>query len=163
MNWPGSEPGYGPITQPTRQPRYVLWAIVISFTALGLLVAGLFLVGRRAVTQGEALVTRFHDQLRAGKIEEIVAEADPDIANQPKLLREPLVEVQQKLGKPVSASNLNFHRSLNKEGSFLALKYFTAYEKGSATESFTFRYHEGKPRLYFYRAEIEVDDEAGEE
>lgn len=141
-----------PYRTPTR--KRVLWKWSLAITAI----VAVFLVWQcgNAVLQGRRLATpavdRFHQQLNAGKFEEIYQEAAQGFREGGK--HEDIVRflnaVHAKLGNAgaTSAGNINVNATPN--GTFVTTEYNTKFEKGDALETFTWLKAGGALKLHAY-------------
>jgi len=100
----------------------------------------------------ESEVTRFHQELTAGKFDQIYTAAADDLKKVTgqqefvKLLR----AVNSKLGPTRVVKRTGWNVNVTTSGSFVALTFDTQFEKGRGTEQFVYRITGGKALLAGY-------------
>jgi uncharacterized protein DUF3887 len=128
--------------QPPPRKRVLLkWSLL----ATGLLLAyGLWQCGSGLVKGGQAsdaAVAEFHHNLNAGSFEEIYSRSDQVFQESGK--KEELFKfftaIHKKLGNAGNASRGGINVNANTSGTFITVTYTTTYDKGAATETFTWR------------------------
>jgi hypothetical protein len=89
----------------------------------------------------EAAIAHFHDLFNEGKLEDIWAESSSQFqaAGKKSKYDEFMQAVQQKLGKSVSSSNVNWNIKSFNGNTTVVMVQQTKFEKGDGTESFTFQ------------------------
>lgn len=101
----------------------------------------------------DAAVLHFHGQLNSGQYEDIYREADRDLSQEAKhdeLVRL-LQAVHTKLGNVGTEKLLSITvNTTTNGGTFTVTQYQTAFARGSAIETFTWRKHNGALKLYGY-------------
>ena len=103
-------------------------------------------------TAAEPEVAKFHDRINAGQYEAIYANSDPDFqkaAPKDKVLAL-FAAIERKLGHFKSASEITWNVRTFNMTTNAVLAYKSAYERGEATETFTFRVSNGKAVLVGY-------------
>ena len=104
-----------------------------------------------------AAVLQFHQNLNAEKYVEICADADQRFIaqNRDELIRI-LRAVRTKLGTAGDATLADIRVMSDPRGTFTITSYNTTFEKGSATEKFTFLNTSGNLKLYGYHIDSNV-------
>lgn len=154
MSMPAVTPDV-PYRTPTR--KRVLWKWSLAITAI--VVVFLAWQCGTAILQGRRLATsavdRFHQQLNAGKFEEIYQEAAEGFRQGSK--HEEIVRflnaVHAKLGNAGTTSAGNINVSATPNGTFVTTQYATTFEKGDAAETFTWLKTGGGLKLYSYNVQ----------
>jgi hypothetical protein len=103
--------------------------------------------------QADVTVQHFHDQLNAGQYEEIYGEGTDELRGEDYKHGEflkILSAVHAKLGNVESSSLQNISLTTNLNGTFLVTVNKTTFEKGEATETFTWRKEDGGLKLNGY-------------
>ena len=136
------------------QPKRVLWKWSLVITA----VIAVFLAWQcgSGILQGQKLasvaVQHFHEQLNAGRYEDIYQEATEGFRGGSK--REELVKfltaVHAKLGNAGAPSAGSINVNATPGGTFVTTQYNTKFEKGDATETFTWLKTAGTLKLQGY-------------
>lgn len=139
----------------SKEPRVkFLWKWTLGFV-LALVVWGMWQCGstlRTGYRLAEPAVRQFHQQLDAGQYNEICDQAaDGFCASGPEDKTVPfLTAVHEKLGKSGTAKEGQVNVHSGTDGTFLTVNFDTAYEAGSATETFTWIKTGGTIKLYRY-------------
>ena len=97
-------------------------------------------------------VPRFHEQLDAGRFDEIWDQAADELKKaspQPEFV-EFLSAVHRKLGNTKSADKTGWNVNYQTSGSFVTLGYKTVFAEGDAQEQFVFRLQDNKALLVGY-------------
>lgn len=127
---------------------------VLSFLLLiGFIGSG---VGCRDTVEGKSLaepgVSGFHDKLAAKEFDRMYAEAGD--AFKEAIVKEKAVAlfsaIDRKLGKLRSTEQINWQVNTRNGTTYAVLVYKTLFEKGEATETFTFHISDGKAELVGY-------------
>jgi hypothetical protein len=120
----------------------VLWACTAAFDT----------------TPAEQAVVRFHAMLDAGRFSEIYQQGATELTtagSQEDFVRF-LSTVHQRLGHVQVATKLSWRINSGTRGEFVNLGYKTAFDKGEAVESFTFRIDSGVGRLVGYHIQSDA-------
>lgn len=104
------------------------------------------------MTATDAAVARFHQQLDAGRLDDIVQTSAPEMkASANAAMFGPiLAAVHRKLGRTAGTRRLGFNDQQNTAGHFVAVTFHTKFERGEGNESFTFKLDDGHPTLAGY-------------
>ncbi len=125
-------------------PFFALIVICIALPACSNVVNGKDLADKQ--------VPIFHQLFNEQKYQEIISGADPDMlkASPEAKIIELLQAVNRKLGSVKQSNTINWNvNSFNLE-TRVVLVQNTTFEKGSGTETFTYRISDGKARLLGY-------------
>src|SRR5262245_44185533 len=104
------------------------------------------------IDAAQSEVARFHEDLAAGKFNQIYSEASDDLKKASseedfvKLLR----AVNTKLGPTRQSSRTGWKMNMNTSGHFVSLSFDTQFERGKGTEQFVYRLAGGKILLAGY-------------
>jgi hypothetical protein len=103
-------------------------------------------------TLAEQGVPRFHEQLDAGRFDEIWEQSGDELkkASPQKEFVEFLSAVHRKLGDTKSADKTGWNVNWQTSGSFVTLGYKTVFAEGDATEQFVFRLQDKTALLVGY-------------
>lgn len=107
----------------------------------------------------DAFAQRFHQQMDAGRTQEIIDQADPGFreGKTPEELRQRLEEVRGRLGSHRSSRLRTVQISVNsKLGKHVVASYESEFEKGRAREDFTLLVTDGGLKLYGYNVSSSV-------
>jgi hypothetical protein len=151
-------PNFGYKPTRTISPAVWIWAAIGSaLVAILLLVVGgwyagsAFLGGKKLA---DASVQQFHNEFNASQYEQTIAEADPRFAGATSHDATVLFlsDVHADLGDAGASSfvNINMNSSTGK-GTVLTCDYNTAFAKGAATETFTWKKQGSILKLLGYR------------
>lgn len=150
------------------ESKKVGWGARVVVVGLVLLVAGAW--SAREVyrskkgeyrADADAFAQRFHQQMDAGRTQEIVAQADAGFRDgkAPEELRQRLEEIRGRLGPRRSSKLKEMYFSANlKTGRQIVTSYETEFEKGRAHEDFTLLMTDGGWKLYGYQVSMQVPD-----
>jgi hypothetical protein len=135
-------------------PKRVLWKW--SFAIMGLLLVYFLWQCGTALYSGRDLsnasVREFHQKLNDGRYEEIYNGADEGFTSagtRDEVIKF-LTAVHTKLGNAGSESLTNVRVNSTTNGTFLVVQYSTTFDRGSATETFTWRKSNGALKLVGY-------------
>ena len=97
-------------------------------------------------------VQRFHEQLNAGRYEEIWDGGDEVFraAGNQQEFSQLLAAVHRKLGNAGPASLSNLHVNATTNGTFIIAVYSTQFDRGPAVETFTWKKHGDEAKLCGY-------------
>jgi len=124
---------------------------VIALGFLALIVAGCS-VGADT-TAAEQQVDVFHDRLNAGSFDEICVDTSPAFqhAGNSAEFKKLLDAIHRKLGQTIGATRKGWNIYATLNGTFVNLTYATTFDRGPATETFTYLVTEGaRPVLNGY-------------
>ena len=108
--------------------------------------------GGKDLAQSEQAIARFHEQLNSGQFDEIYRNASSEWkgassqADSQKLF----AAVRKKLGSFQSGKQVGWRANYGTGGSTVVVQYASKYEKGAATETFTYRPSDPAPVLIGY-------------
>jgi hypothetical protein len=151
-------PNFGYKPSRTISPAVWIWAaigsalVVIPLLVLAGWYAGSAFLGGKKLA--DAAVHQFHNEFNAGQYEQIIAEADPRFAavtsHDATVLF--LSDVHVDLGDAGAATfaSLNMNSSTG-DGTTMTCVYNTAFAKGAATETFTWKKQGSALKLLGYR------------
>jgi hypothetical protein len=111
---------------------------VAALGCLFLAVAGCSVAADTKATEQQVAV--FHDRLNAGSVDEIYNDSSPafkrssDAAEFKKLM----VAIHRKLGRATSEKQTGWRVNATTAGTFVNLVYDSTFERGPATETFTY-------------------------
>lgn len=111
------------------------WGFVLAAAVLG----GCSM--KADLTATDAAVARFHQQLDAGRLQDIVQASAPEMkASANAAMFGPiLAAVHRKLGRVAATRRLGFNDQQNTAGHFVSVTYHSTFEQGEGDESFTFK------------------------
>ena len=123
--------------------RILLIALMMSLGACS---------GGKDLARSEQAIARFHEQLNSNQFDEIYKNASPEWkgassqADSQKLF----AAVRKKLGPFQSGKQVGWRANYGTGGSTVVVQYDSKYEKGAATEIFTYRPSDPTPVLIGY-------------
>src|SRR5262245_33187472 len=163
MSGYGAPPGsYGTLPNYTTPPailerrrkdrKIVLWSLLAIAVIFTLMLWRCGTTFYRTAQASDAAAAEFHEKLNNEQYHEIYTEADHLFQESGK--EEDYTKffrgIHDKLGKAGNAKLQNINLNTNMQGSFATIIYDTAYERGSAVETFTWRRDGGRLLLVGY-------------
>jgi hypothetical protein len=149
---PYPPPGYAEIPRKRSLWKWVVGGVVAMCLFLMWQCGSTFLQGRRL---SDPAVQHFHQELNAEDYEGIVSNASDEFAttkNHDEVV-EFLRAVHKKLGNAGDSSFTNIRVDKNTRGTFTTTSYETIFDRGKASERFTWVRDNGAFRLYYYHIE----------
>ena len=107
-------------------------------------------------TAAEQAVSKFHEQLDAGRFDEIYAGSSADLKKitSQQIMAALLADLHRRLGTTKSSKEQTWHVNFNSSGNLVTLKYKTVYAASEVDEEFAYRMQDNVPSLAGYHFDI---------
>jgi hypothetical protein len=123
--------------------------------AAAILIAGLTLAGcssSQDINIAQEAITHFHEMMSAGQFEQIYAQSDDSLRKTTSAddLTRILSAINRKLGVAKTSQSSGWTVGFTTSGESATLRYTTQFEHGKGTETFVYRFADGKALLAGY-------------